>query len=51
MQIYILSEKMKALKNFIFLGFKEGRRMGGVVCLFLIFMVEFSLAGDFLLNF
>lgn len=27
MQIYILSEKMKALKNFIFLRLKEGRRM------------------------
>lgn len=26
MQIYILSEKMKALKNFIFPGFKEGRK-------------------------
>lgn len=53
MQISILSEKKKALKNFIFYGCKEKR--GNVLLdffffFFLKFLAKFSLGRDFLLN-
>lgn len=43
MQIYILTEK--ALKNFIF--FQDSIKREGHFSFFLVFMVGFSLVGDF----
>lgn len=51
MQISILSEKKKALKNFIFYGCKEKRGNVLLDFFFLIFMAKFSLGRDFFTKF